>query len=236
MQALSLYDAISPVLHSISVDQIRIERTALHYSLALKGQIENFSIPGFNFRAEGPLIDPSVAPGGELNYFRSTAFKANDVQGIVRARSHRFDIERLVMNTALDSFHIDSVRLRPLPVRSYNDYLSGSADTTRIDGLAYDRGISADLLRVRSPHLVYYKASFVESPDRGKSASANSRVDVESLLNPFLRYLSIREIQIRNTNMTLGDRRVNDTIRYRLNGLNFFATNFLMDEQTNRSG
>lgn len=38
VQALSLYDVISPVLHSISVDQIRIERTALHYSLALKGR------------------------------------------------------------------------------------------------------------------------------------------------------------------------------------------------------
>ena len=133
VQALSLYDVISPVLHSISVDQIRIERTALHYSLALKGQIEDFSIPEFNFHAEGLLIDSLVAPGEELNYFRSIAFEANDIQGIMRARNHRFDIKRLAMNTALGSFHIDSMRLRPLSVRSRNDYLSGSIDTIRID-------------------------------------------------------------------------------------------------------
>ena len=112
VQALSLYDVISPVLHSISVDQIRIERTALHYSLALKGQIEDFSIPEFNFHAEGLLIDSLVAPGEELNYFRSIAFEANDIQGIMRARNHRFDIKRLAMNTALGSFHIDSKRLQ----------------------------------------------------------------------------------------------------------------------------
>ncbi len=196
VQALSLYDVISPVLHSISVDQIRIERTALHYSLALKGQIEDFSIPEFNFHAEGLLIDSLVAPGEELNYFRSIAFEANDIQGIMRARNHRFDIKRLAMNTALGSFHIDSMRLRPLSVRSRNDYLSGSIDTIRIDGLAYDKGISADLLMIRSPRLVINKTPSVESPDKGKSASVNSRVDVESLLNPFLRYLSIRKIQI----------------------------------------
>ena len=236
VQALSLYDVISPVLHSISVDQIRIERTALHYTLALKGQIEDFSIPEFNFHAEGLLIDSLVAPGEELNYFRSIAFEANDIQGIMRARNHRFDIKRLAMNTALGSFHIDSMRLRPLSVRSHNDYLSGSIDTIRIDGLAYDKGVSADLLKVRSPRLVYYKTPSVESPDKGKSTSVNSRVDVESLLNPFLRYLSIRKIQIRNANVTLEDREINDTTRYRLNGLDFFATNFLVDEQTNRSG
>ena len=98
VQALSLYDVISPVLHSISVDQIRIERTALHYSLALKGQIEDFSIPEFNFHAEGLLIDSLVAPGEELNYFRSIAFEANDIQGIMRARNHRFDICRIKMH------------------------------------------------------------------------------------------------------------------------------------------
>ena len=144
--------------------------------------------------------------------------------------------KRLAMNTALGSFHIDSMRLRPLSVRSRNDYLSGSIDTIRIDGLAYDKGVSADLLKVRSPRLVYYKTPSVESPDKGKSASVNSRVDVESLLNPFLQYLSIRKIQIQNANVTLEDREINDTTRYRLNGLNFFATNFLVDEQTNRSG
>ena len=66
----------------------------------------------------------------------------------MRARNHRFDIKRLAMNTALGSFHIDSMRLRPLSVRSRNDYLSGSIDTIRIDGLAYDKGVSADLLKV----------------------------------------------------------------------------------------
>lgn len=212
VQALSLYDVISPVLHSISVDQIRIERTALHYSLALKGQIEDFSIPEFNFHAEGLLIDSLVAPGEELNYFRSIAFEANDIRGIMRARNHRFDIKRLAMNTASGSFHMDSMRLRPLSVRSRNDYLSGSIDTIRIDGLVYDKGISADLLMIRSPRLFYYKTPSVKSPDKGKSTSVNSRMDVESLLNLFLRYLSIRKIQIQNANVTLAAKK--DSIHF----------------------
>lgn len=61
-------------------------------------------------------------------------------------------------------------------------------------------------------------------------------MDVESLLNPFIQYLSIRKIQIQNANVTLEDREINDTTRYRLTAFNFFATNFLVMEQTTGVG
>lgn len=236
VQALSLYDVISPVLHSVSVDQIAIEQIALQYSLAMKGQIETFTIPDLNFHAEGLLIDSVVAPGEESRYFRSIAFEANDIQGILKARNHRFDIKRLAMDTGTGSFRMDSLRMRPLSVRSRNDYMTASVDTIRIDGLAYDKGISADLLMVRSPRLVYHKTPYAPPSTKGKTSPIDTRTDVESLLNPFLRYLSIKEIRIRNANATLEEQAIKDTTHYRLNGFNFFATNFLVDERTNRDG
>ena len=77
VQALSLYDDDLPgtAQYIRGSNTNRANRPSLFLSLE-RGQIEDFSIPEFNFHAEGLLIDSLVAPGEELNYFRSIAFEA----------------------------------------------------------------------------------------------------------------------------------------------------------------
>lgn len=235
VQALSLYDVISPVLHSVSVNEITIERTGLMYSKGQKSKTEVYSIPELNFQANGFLIDSLVEPGQELQYFQSIQFEAKNIQGILRPRNHRFDIKHLTMNTATGHFQMDSLRLRPLSTNSRKDYMSASIDGIRLEGLAYDKGISADRFTIQSPRLRYYKVPSIPSSVTNKEGHpANSRVDVENLLNPFLQYLSIRKISIKNAYASLTDRTFSDTAVYRLNDFHFFADDFLVDERTNR--
>lgn len=235
VQSLSLYDVISPVLHSISIDEINIEQAGLAYSSKLKSKTEVYTIPEFNLHAKGFLIDSMIGAGRELRYFQSIDFEAKDIQGILAARNHRLDIKRFALNTATGSFRMDSLRLKPLSTRSGNDYMSGSIDTIRVEGLAYDQGIRSDLLLIRSPRLRYYRMSNDTLPtNKANRESVNSHVDVESLLNPFFRYLSIRKISVHEADATWIDRSLRDTAIYRLKGFNFFASNFLVDEQTSR--
>lgn len=235
VQALALYDVISPVLQSVAIDEINIEQTGLMYSKSIREQTDVYSLPEVDLHAREFLIDSLVEPGQELRYFRSIGLEARDIQGVVTSRNHRLDVKHLSMNTADGSLRLDSLRLKPLSVRSRNDYMSGSIDAIRMDGLAYDQGISADVLMIRSPRLDYYNVSNVSSSTgvRG-TVSMNSHVDVENLLNPFLRYLSIRKISIQNADASFTDLSGPDTVTYRLNDFSFFADNFLVNERTNR--
>ena len=59
---------------------------------------------------------------------------------------------------------------------------------------------------------------------------------MESILNPLLQYLSIKRINLNHAYVTLNDRSVPDPIIYKLKDFNFYATRFLVDDSTNRSG
>lgn len=53
---------------------------------------------------------------------------------------------------------------------------------------------------------------------------------------PLLQYLSIKRIDLNHAYLTLNDRGVPDPIIYKLKDFNFYATRFLVDDSTNRSG
>ena len=65
--------------------------------------------------------------------------------------------------------------------------MAGSIDTVGIRGLLYDKGISARLLKIDRPNLRYVLFSSFNKKDVKSVKPANSRVGVESILNPFLR-------------------------------------------------
>ena len=236
VQALSLYDIISPVLHSVSIRTIGIDAARGTYSLAVKDSVEVYKLDNFNFRANDFLVDSVSEEKHGLWYSRSFAFEATGISGEMTARNHRFDIARMALDTESGDFNIEKIRLKPIKVNSRKDYMSGSIDTIGIRGLLYDKGISADLFKIDHPVIYYYKSPSYAKKSKETKLPVNPRADVESILNPLLQYLSIKRINLNHAYVTLNDRSVPDPIIYKLKDFNFYATRFLVDDSTNRSG
>lgn len=234
VKSLSLYQIISPVLHSVSIRSIGIGQAKMQYSFALKDSVEVYKLAGFNFLANDFLVDSLSEAEHGFWYSRSFAFEASGIEGLLTARNHRVNIARMALNTETGDFSIEKVRLRPLSYRTRNDYMSGNVDTIRIRGLQYDNGISATDFRIDNPSLRYVLAAAEGKSSADTLSVAGSRVDVEGILNPFLRYLSVKRINLKNANVVLDDRQAPEPVVYSLKHFNFFATDILMNEQTGR--
>ena len=234
VNSLSLYDVISPVLHSVSIGTIGIEKAKLQYSLAVKDKVEVYKLANFDFHAYDFRVDSVSEARHGLWYSRNFSFEANDIEGMMTARNHQFTVKRMALDTESGDFNLEQVRLRPLSVRSRNDYMSGSIDTVGIRGLLYDKGISARLLKVDRPDFHYVVAPSYGKKDVKTAAPANSRVDVEAILNPFLRYLSVKRVSLNNGNVAVEDKSAAEPVIYKLNDFNFFATDILVDRETGK--
>ncbi len=234
VNSLSLYDVISPVLHSVSIGTIGIEKAKLQYSLAVKEKVEVYKLANFDFHAYDFQVDSASESRHGFWYSRGFSFEANDIEGMMTARNHQFTVKRMALDTESGDFNLEQVRLRPLSVRSQNDYMSGSIDTVGIRGLLYDKGISARLLKVDRPDFHYVVAPSYGKKDVKTAAPTNSRVDVEAILNPFLRYLSVKRVSLNNGNVAVEDKSAAEPVTYRLNDFNFFATDILVDQETGK--
>lgn len=234
VRSLSLYDIISPVLHSVSIHFIGIENTRLQYSIAINKTTEVYKLTNFNFYANDFLVDSLSEDKHGLWYSKSFAFEATGIEGVMAARNHRFSVKRMALDTQTGNFSIEKIRLNPLSVRTRNDYMSGNIDTISVRGLLYDKGISANLFKIDHPDIRYFMAPSYKKMDTVQHTSANSRVDVEGILNPLLRYLSVKKINLSNASFTLNDRSTTKPVTYKLKNFNFYATNILIDETTGK--
>lgn len=233
VRALSLYEIISPLLHSIAIERVGIGNARLDYSQRSDTDKESYRLDYFDFQGDGFLIDSLSVEKYDLGYFRNIAFEANGITADMTAQNHCLTIERMALNTEKGSLQVDKANIKPCTTKTSRDYLSGSIDTVRIDSLHYDKGVSAGLLKISSPRLQYVKAPSAK-PKGKKGASSNHRADVDGLLNPFFRYLTLGRIEIQNGFLTFTDREKNETTVYKLNDFDFFATAFRMDEATGR--
>lgn len=230
IQSLSLYDLISPVLHEVAISHISVEKTKLDYSLAVKDSVEVYKLDNLDFYTDDFRIDSMSAFRHGLGYSKNIRIEATGIEGLMTARNHTLSIARLSLDTEKKSLRVTDIRLRPLSVRSYKDYISGHIHTISIEGLAYDKGISANRFAIESPVVRYVRAN----RGSGEAISINSQVDVVGLLNPFLEYLSIRRISLNRANLRFDDKTEQQPAVYTLNDFDFFATNFLVNEDTGK--
>ena len=214
VNSLSLYELISPLLHAVSIGTIGIEKAKLQYSFAVKDTVEVYKLANFDFRAYDFQVDSVSEARHGFWYSRGFSFEATGIEGLMAARNHRFTVKRMALDTESGDFNLEQVRLRPLSVRGRNDYMAGSIDTVGIRGLSYDKGISARLLKIDRPDLRYV----VAPSNRGKEVkTVNSRVDVEAILNPFLRYLSVERVNLNHAYVTVEDKSASDAATYKSN-------------------
>ena len=91
-----------------------------------------------------------------------------------------------------------------------------------------------DRLKIDRPNLRYVLVSSFNKKDVKSVKPANSRVDVESILNPFLRYFSVKRLSLNHASVTIDDKSMSDPVTYKLNDFNFFATGIWVNRQTGK--
>lgn len=233
MQSLSLYDLISPILHSVSIDQVSLENTKADYYYAFHDSIEIYHLAEFNFHAYNFLVDSLADAENTFWYSKNFAFEAKGFEGILKARNHKISVGRVNLDTEKRHFHIENVHLQPISTQTPNDYMEGNIRSVRIDGLAYNSGISAELFHIESPDIRYVQGVIPKKKDTIQSVDKNRNLaDIQLMLNPFLDYLSIRNIRINKANTSFLDRNEDDTITYKINDFNFYAIDFLINNRT----
>lgn len=235
VQSLSLYDLISPVLHSVAINHIGIGNTSLQYIFSVKDSTDIYKLNNFDFQANDFLVDSVSEEKHGLWYSRSFAFEATGIEGSMAAHNHRFSVKRMALNTENGEFNIEKVHLQPLSTQTQNDYMAGSIDSINIRGLSYDKGVNAELFKIDRPVIKYVKATPYDKSLQKTKKKSDSQIDIEGIFNPFLNFLSIKKMNLNRANITLEDKSGKEPMTYKLNNFNFFATNILFNENTGKN-
>lgn len=234
IQSLSLYQLISPILHRVSVNQISLEKTKANYSYAMNNTIETYHLDNFDFYAYDFLVDSLSEAAHRFWYSKHFTFEATGLTAKLNARNHKVSVDRVKLNTEKGIFNIENIQLNPISTQTKHDYMKGNIKSVNLEGLIYNDGISAKSFKIESPDIRYVKASSVnQAKDKDMEQPGNQRLaDIQSMLNPLLKYLSIHDIKINNADFYFSDKKETDSTTYKINGFNFFATDFLINKNT----
>lgn len=226
VQALSLYDIISPVFARVAIDHIRIGNTQMQYAQTVQDSVETYSMEEFEFHAYDFLIDSVSESRRGLWYARNFTLDISGLQGRMAARNHRVEVDRVSLDTRRGFLHIENIELDPLSTKTEKDFLSARIDTLSLEGLLYEEGISVQSLRVSSPDINYTQAVTLNEETKKKTGT------VEDIFSPLLCYLAIRDIRLTKGQLQIHERNPDGGNSFDLRNFNFFARNFLLNEQT----
>jgi len=231
-QTWSLYNLISPILSSISIDKVGIEKTKFNYTLMQNGNTDIYTLYEFDFHANKFSIDSLSEQKKKFWYVDNFMLTGSNINGLMESNNSNVSATSLYLSTSEKKFHIDNITLQPLSVNSGKDYMSGGIKRIGIDGLEYNTGVSAEELKIDTLNIEYVRVS-AKNPTLSISKSSESPEDIFEMFNPYADYLSVKRIDLKDASMTVRDKGEGQV--YRLKHINFYATRFLIDEQTRRS-
>lgn len=227
-QTWSLYDILSPILHSISIDKIGIEKTKFNYTVIQGEDTDTYSLEQFDFHANKFLVNPYSEKIRKFWYVDNFALTGTDIKGNLKSKNAGIEISHLLLSTTDKRFKISDIEINPLSRKSRKDYLKGRITSINMDGLDYDTGVSAENLEIDSPNIEYFKVG----SNSKRNTNQPSPEDVLDMLAPYSNYLSVNNINLKNGDITFHDI-VKDEV-FNLKHLNFFASKFLINEETRK--
>ncbi|MDU1891807.1 MAG: hypothetical protein E6767_14060 [Dysgonomonas sp.] len=227
-QSWSLYSIISPLLHRISIDKIGINRTNFNYTLTKDGKTDTYTLNQFDFHADRFNVDSLSEKQKKFWYVDNFTLSASNIKGLIVSNNSNINVGKLYLNTFDKQFSISDIKIEPLNTKTNSDYVIGNVGSIHIDGLDYNDGVSAQTLRMDTVNVEYFRLA-------GNKVQKEKKGDVDpqtvlDYLTPYSDFLSVKNIILSKGNIVLHDK--NESKTYRLNELNFYAINFLIDNHT----
>jgi len=225
----SLYTILSPILHRISIDKIGIEKTRFNYTHTQDEIIDVYTLGQFDFHANNFLIDSLSEKHKKFWYVDNFTMISDDINGLQRSNNADISIKRMYLNTDSQKFEISDIEINPLSTNTKKDYLSGRIKSISVEGLDYNTGVSAEQIKIDSSNIEYFKLS---SKKQGatKNKDLASTEDALDFFTPYSDFLSVKSIDLANISLVLHDKRVGET--FRINNFKFYASQFLINEET----
>ncbi|MDH6354905.1 hypothetical protein M2132_001240 [Dysgonomonas sp. PH5-45] len=235
-QPWSVYKMIKPILRRVSVKEIRIDAAKLKYTVSTKNGMDTYTVNRFDFNAHDFLVDSLSDSRNHFWYTSHFMIDAQNINGEVQSNNHKINVGRFTFDMINRYFDIKNIEVSPLSRKSESDYLDGTIASINAKELTIEKGIEADELNIVSPNIEYFKLgssskTSVTAADTlklpvGKAKKNNAL----GLIEVFVNHLAIKRISLMGANLAYNDR--NARMRYRLNDLNLFATDFFMNHET----
>ena len=231
-QTWSLYSILSPILHTIAIDKVGIEKTRFSYAITQNGYTDTYSLEQFDFHANKFLVDPLSEKEKKFWYVDNFEITSTNINGLQNSNNSDINIGHLYLNTMDHDFSLSDIRIKPLSTNTKKDYLLGSIKLISVDGLDYSTGVSAEQIRIDSANIEYFKIAD-KKQDTSVEKDLASTEDFLDNFKPYSDFLSVKKINLKDANIIYHDRNNNDT--YRVKNLNFYASEFLINEITRNS-
>lgn len=228
-QTWSLYSMISPILHSISIDKIGIEKTKFNYTYTQGEYTDIYTLGQFDFHANNFLVNPLSERQKKFWYVDNFALVGEDISGLQRSNNANINVKQLYLNTETQDFTISDIKINPISTNTKTDYLSGSIRLIDVGGLDYTTGVSANEILVDSANVEYFKLT-KKQQDTSADKSMATTEDALDFFTPYSDFLLVKSIKLTNVNLVYHDKRVGET--YRVNDLNFRASDFFINKET----
>ncbi len=232
-QTWSLYSILSPILHSISIGKIDIEKTRFNYTLTQKGYSDTYTISRFDFHADHFIVDSLSEKKKKFWYVDNFTLNGSEIYGLMASNNSNIKVGNLKLSTVDKHFSISDIKVKPLFTDSARNYFSGGIKLIDVSGLDYTTGVSAKDINLDSVDIKFTKVS---PSSTAKYTSPKQFGNMEDILNFFLPYADF--LSVNSINLSRGKIVINDLIDkdiYQVQKLNFYATKFLLDENTRRN-
>ncbi len=239
----SLYDVISPVLNGVEIENIKIEETTFAYTSVSDDGVDSYNLNKFNFWANKFLIDRVNDVNAANLYSSSFGFNAVDLVGEMQTKNHRFNVDKVYLNTAEGSFFIKGAEVEPISTEKKFDYISGVIDSVSITGLNTDKEFMAERLMIKKPDVKYVRNY---SAKRAKTTSDdihNNEYEYEhtgptsiDIATSIMKQYYIKEILLDSANFVYEYTKPGiKTHPLKIQNFNFFALDFLINDYTRQN-
>lgn len=233
IKPLSLYDIISPVLHSVKIEQIALDKAALEYKQKIGAKENSYSVDNFGFVATRFSID-SLENSARLFYSDNFVADANGIEGTIQTQNNRFSVNSMRLDAAAGDIYLDKIKLKPISIRAKTNYIAGNIDSLYIKGLKFDNGVSIAKLHVVKPHLhgVLADTASINASKKRRKGNSSKKFNLRDYFNPYFTHIDIGELKLKSGNI-LFENKESDTVRtYRVNSIDVFVDKLALNPQT----
>lgn len=225
----TLYDIISPLLYSVEIDRIGIENATLDYTLIDAGFTDNYTMERFDFEARHFIVNPVSQKSKRLWYSDNYVVNARSVRGNITSKNIKASLGSFRLNTTSGELYLSNIALDKLQEDDSKDYIQGTIDFVDLNGLVYNKGLSARNLIVSRPNITYHNLT-ERSEKPIVTPVGNRQGNLFDLFSPYADFLRVDNIRLNNADINYHNYLTGNTSR--INNFNFYATRFLIDNYT----
>lgn len=233
----SLYSITAPIFKGINIENINVENAKLQYSYTKKEKTDVHTLNKLDFFAQSFALDSMSHEYNFFLYVKDFSINAENIKSYIPSKNGSVDVERLYLSSVSRELRINNANITPLTTSVNDRYAKGGIKEIAITGLNYQEGIDADMVKIVSPQVDINwgvgNATEKENKDRNKGKASKKGADnILDIMAPFVSYVSIKDIRIKEGKVSFVDRKEDN--RYHLDHLDFYATNFYLDKETRR--